>query len=82
MSDTRLEHDLVRTTAFGDLPETRHLCLRCGAESVGVRPASPCPGTPDLQPGHNHPPFRPSCPERSVAGQVRGECLNDDGSDR
>jgi hypothetical protein len=29
---------------------------------------------------HNHPPYRPVCNERSVDGQLRGACLNDDGS--
>lgn len=31
---------------------------------------------------HNHPPYRPACTERQVNGQLRGACLNDDGSDR
>lgn len=31
---------------------------------------------------HNHPPYRPVCNERVVDGQLRGACLNDDGSDR
>ena len=29
---------------------------------------------------HNHPPYEPPCNERSVAGQLRGACLHDDGS--
>lgn len=31
---------------------------------------------------HNHRPFDPSCNERNVGGQLRGACLNDDGSSR
>lgn len=32
---------------------------------------------------HNHPPHRPMCNERRLPdGQLRGACLNDDGSDR
>ena len=31
---------------------------------------------------HNHAPYRPACNERNVDGQLRGACLNDDGSDR
>ena len=31
---------------------------------------------------HNHPPYRPPCAEREVDGQLRGACLNDDGTDR
>lgn len=31
---------------------------------------------------HNHPPYRPVCNERRVDGQLRGACLNDDGTDR
>ena len=31
---------------------------------------------------HNHPPYRPVCPERFADGHARGACLNDDGSDR
>ena len=31
---------------------------------------------------HNHRPWRPMCPERLVGDQLRGACLNDDGSDR
>lgn len=31
---------------------------------------------------HNHPPYEPLCPERCVDGQLRGACLNDDGSPR
>lgn len=31
---------------------------------------------------HNHAPYRPNCNERDVDGQLRGACLNDDGSDR
>lgn len=32
---------------------------------------------------HNHPPYRPACAERSLpGGQLRGACLNADGSDR
>lgn len=32
---------------------------------------------------HNHPPYRPACNERRLDdGQLRGACLNDDGSDR
>lgn len=31
---------------------------------------------------HNHPPYHPDCPERLVAGPLRGACLNDDGSAR
>lgn len=30
---------------------------------------------------HNHPPYRPVCNERLVGDQLRGACLNDDGSD-
>jgi hypothetical protein len=29
---------------------------------------------------HNHPPHRPNCNERRVNGQLRGACLNDDGT--
>lgn len=29
---------------------------------------------------HNHEPYRPSCNERRVGGQLRGACLNDDGT--
>lgn len=29
---------------------------------------------------HNHPPYRPVCNERDVNGQLRGACLNDDGT--
>src|SRR5690349_2016208 len=29
---------------------------------------------------HNHPPYRPMCNEREVDGQLRGACLNDDGT--
>ena len=29
---------------------------------------------------HNHPPYRPVCNERDVDGQLRGACLNDDGT--
>jgi len=31
---------------------------------------------------HNHPPYRPWCDERTVNGQLRGACLNDDGTDK
>lgn len=31
---------------------------------------------------HNHPPYRPVCNERVIDGQLRGACLNDDGTDR
>jgi hypothetical protein len=32
---------------------------------------------------HNHAPYRPTCNERRLDdGQLRGACLNDDGSDR
>jgi hypothetical protein len=31
---------------------------------------------------HNHFPYRPPCAERVVDGQLRGACLNDDGSPR
>ena len=31
---------------------------------------------------HNHPPYEPTCNERRVDGQLRGACLNDDGSPR
>lgn len=31
---------------------------------------------------HNHLPYRPPCAEREVDGQLRGACLNDDGSTR
>lgn len=30
---------------------------------------------------HNHPPYRPACNERTVNGQLRGACLNDNGTD-
>lgn len=29
---------------------------------------------------HDHPPYRPACNERTVDGQLRGACLNDDGT--
>ena len=29
---------------------------------------------------HNHPPYEPPCNERTVDGQLRGACLNDDGT--
>jgi hypothetical protein len=29
---------------------------------------------------HDHPPYRPMCSERMVNGQLRGACLNDDGT--
>jgi len=29
---------------------------------------------------HNHPPYEPPCNERSVGGQLRGACLQDDGA--
>lgn len=29
---------------------------------------------------HDHPAYRPSCNERVIDGQLRGACLNDDGS--
>lgn len=31
---------------------------------------------------HNHRPWQPMCNERVVEGQLRGACLNDDGSPR
>lgn len=31
---------------------------------------------------HNHQPYRPACNERVVNGQLRGACLNDDGTER
>lgn len=31
---------------------------------------------------HNHFPYNPPCNEREVGGQLRGACLNDDGSER
>lgn len=29
---------------------------------------------------HDHPPYRPPCNERDAHGQLRGACLNDDGT--
>lgn len=40
-------------------------------------------GATDLRPRvHNHPPWRPMCGERFANGVGRGDCLNDDGTDR
>ena len=41
-----------------------------------------CVRTPPERRVHNHAPYRPACNEREVGGQLRGACLNDDGSDR
>lgn len=39
-------------------------------------------GAPVISRVHNHLPWRPMCNERVVDGQLRGACLNDDGSDK
>lgn len=46
-----------------------------GAEGQGEVPWS-------RQRVHIHPPYEPTCNERRVDGQLRGACLNDDGSPR
>ena len=65
------------------------LCFHCGAlpDADGDH-TCPCPlsDAECLERGvsrvHNHRPYQPVCNERLVDGQLRGACLNDDGTDR
>lgn len=48
-------------------------CSTCGRDYLAV---------PQVRRVHDHGPWRPMCNERDVLGQLRGACLNDDGTSR
>lgn len=73
--------DLWRWERVGDdVPHAHRLVHHPECPPASVSALSPVE-TPTTR-VHNHSPYRPVCNERTVAGRLRGACINDDESDR